>query len=98
MSALPGMSGVGMMGSMSGGVAAQSPSAAANAALEAALSGTAFGAGVTSMGAGIGAGLPPMGGQVNASRSRVSLAAVLGAGIALYWVNRSSRYTSLSCF
>lgn len=51
--ALPGMGGV--------GVPAQSPSAAANAALEAALSGTAYGMG----GAGAtGMGLLPMGGQV----------------------------------
>lgn len=60
MSAMPGMSGVGM-GPVSG-VPAQSPSAAANAALEAALSGSAFGA---------GAGLPPMGGQVRPGMVRV---------------------------
>lgn len=54
--ALPGMSGMGMGGA---GVPAQSPSAAATAALEAALSGTAFGM------PGAGAmGLPQMGGQV----------------------------------
>lgn len=60
--ALPGMSGMGMGMAMGGaGVPAQSPSAAANAALEAALSGTAFGmAGAGAM----GLGLPQMGGQV----------------------------------
>lgn len=51
-----GMSGMGMGGA---GVPAQSPSAAANAALEAALSGTAYGVGGASA-----MGLPQMGGQV----------------------------------
>lgn len=53
---LPGMSGMGMGAA---GVPAQSPSAAANAALEAALSGTAYGVGGASA-----MGLPQMGGQV----------------------------------
>lgn len=63
---LPGMAAMGMVGAAAPsaglpGVPSQSPSAAANAALEAALSGTAFGA----IGNGMG-GLPQMGGgQVN---------------------------------
>ena len=51
MHSLPRMTGVGM-GSLASGYVAQTPSAAANAALEAALSGTALGAGVGGVGLG----------------------------------------------
>ncbi|CAN0174421.1 unnamed protein product [Ectocarpus sp. 12 AP-2014] len=91
---LPGMSGTGMGGAMSTGmtgVAAQWPSAAANAALEAALSGTAFGAGAAgAMGlqqqvaAGQGTGQGPLHPAIAAGLPGVGAGAMLpgmGAGV-----------------